>query len=161
MKNVLIVCWGNIYRSVVAEELLRKVLIDRNMQDRYRIESRGIQGAMGVPPAEHANLRGYPETYAQTRKILEAYSISISEHKVSTPISREDAERADVILVLGEEALNKLQAEWQEAPAITQKMRLLSSVADPHNQKDADYLQNVVTQIAEDIHRFAKTEFSQ
>lgn len=155
VKNVIFVCWGNIHRSVIAEELLRKIVTDRGIQTHYRIESRGIQGAMGVAPPEHLNLRGYPETYARTSKALEAYSIKVPESKLSTPISQDDADRADKILVLGDDAHQKLRTEWHDKPAILKKIYLLSTAEDPHNKTDPKYLQDVVRQIAEDVHRFA------
>lgn len=154
-KNILIICRGNIHRSVIAEELLRKIIAERGDEARYRIESRGIQGTMGVVAPEHTNLRGYPETYHYTSKALEAYSVSIPENKISTPVSQADADHANFILVLGSDAYRKLQVEWKDRPKFLSKMYLLSDVADPHRSKDADHLQGVVRQIFEDVRRFA------
>ena len=158
VKNIIVVCWGNIYRSVIAEELLRKIVTDRGMHAHYRIESRGIQGTMGVAPPEYSNLRSYQETYAHTSKALEAYSIKMPENKISTPISQDDIDHADKILVLGDDAYQKLRTEWRYKPAILKKMFLLSKVEDPHNRKDERYLQDIVQQIADDVNQFAHDE---
>jgi len=156
VKNIIVVCWGNIYRSVIAEELLRKIVTDRGMHAHYRIESRGIQGTMGVAPPEYSNLRSYQETYAHTSKALEAYSIKMPENKISTPISQDDIDHADKILVLGDDAYQKLRTEWHDKPAVLGKIFLLSTVEDPHNKTDPQYLQKIVRQIVNDIYRFAR-----
>ena len=155
-KNILIVCWGNIHRSVIAEEMLRKILNERSLQDEYAVESRGIQGAYDIEPAKHPNLRDYPETYESTREALEQYGIFIPESKRSQPMTSQDLASADVILAIGSESYEKIMTN---SPITSSKLRLLADIKDPHGSSDQIFLKEVVDDLHEAVEKFADEYF--
>jgi protein-tyrosine-phosphatase len=48
LKTVLVVCNGNIHRSVIAEFCLNKALEEMNLSKRLIAISRGLQGTLGT-----------------------------------------------------------------------------------------------------------------
>lgn len=134
-KLILMVCRGNIHRSVIAEACLNQRLAAEGLSDRYEVESRGLQGAAGTKSAEYSNIRGYPNTWPRAEPSLNALGIDIPVDKISTPITREDAEKAAVIfaldhVVLRDEPGSALQTQF---PDLVGKMRLLRSIEGADN----------------------------
>lgn len=65
--NILFVCLGNICRSPSAEAIMKKLIEQRGLQDKYFIDSAGIIGFHSGEPADmrmrkHAEKRGYTIT---------------------------------------------------------------------------------------------------
>lgn len=64
MKNILFVCLGNICRSPAAEGVLKKLLVDHSIENKFLVDSAGTSSFhAGQPPDQrmsyHASLRGY------------------------------------------------------------------------------------------------------
>jgi protein-tyrosine-phosphatase len=158
-KFILTICNGNIHRSVIAEQVIRKSLFSRELTDEYEVESRGIQGSGGTGPAKHSNIRDYPEECRLTFAALQPYEIEIPADKVSTPISRTDAERAAVILVMDEKTLrNPTNGLEKQFPDLKHKMILLTDLGDskeilpdPHGVTNPEIYKNLVRVIHDSV----------
>lgn len=74
MRSILLVCTANICRSPMAEGVLRKLLTDEGLLDRFEIDSVGTHDyQVGKPPfetaVECAKKRGYEIHHLVSRKI--------------------------------------------------------------------------------------------
>jgi protein-tyrosine-phosphatase len=87
-KNILVVCRGNIARSPIASELIKKEFIGRGIEKIYNVISRGVQGNRVDPElVMHTNIVHYPSIYKNVKPMLNKYAIDFSAH-VSTPIGK-------------------------------------------------------------------------
>ena len=157
MKKILIICWGNIHRSVIAEQMLLNALRELGLAQDYAVTSRGIQGTMKVDPPRHLNLRDYPEQYSIIEGALARYGVHIPPEKKATPVSAHDAHEADIILVLGRAVMGKLQDEWGARSELLEKTRLLADVEDPYQERSAETLRDIVGEIHVAISGFASS----
>jgi protein-tyrosine phosphatase len=74
MRSILFVCTANICRSPMAEGVLRKLLAEKGMLDKFEIDSAGTHDyQIGKPPFETAvectKKRGYEIVHLVSRKI--------------------------------------------------------------------------------------------
>ena len=74
MRSILLVCTANICRSPMAEGVLRKLLTDEGLVDKFEIDSVGTHDyQVGKPPfetaVECAKKRGYAINHLISRKI--------------------------------------------------------------------------------------------
>lgn len=99
--NVLFVCFGNISRSFLAENLLR-----------YHIQRIGANG-IGVASAGLCAYPGNPSDPVMV-DFLTTSGIPISSH-TAKPITTEDVDWADRILVMEEDHAVVLSRKWPEA----------------------------------------------
>ena len=108
MVKILFVCHGNICRSPMAEFLMKKLVLDKGMADKFLIES----------AATSTEELGNPVHYG-TRQVLKKYNIDFS-NKRARQIRLEDYQKYDYIIgmdrynlrnmirVFGEDKQNKL-----------------------------------------------------
>lgn len=108
MIKILFVCHGNICRSPMAEFLLKKLVSDKGVADKFLIES----------AATSTEELGNPVHYG-TRQVLKKYNIDFS-NKRARQINSSDYEKYDYIIgmdrynmrnmirVFGEDKQNKL-----------------------------------------------------
>lgn len=94
-RHVLIVCHANTSRSVIAEAVLLRLLRDRGVGNRCRVESGGI-----APFARDGSLPSL-----DARLVLEGVGLALRSDAGATDLKRhpEIVERADVILAMTEE----------------------------------------------------------
>jgi protein-tyrosine-phosphatase len=95
-KTIVFVCAGNIHRSAIAEQVLKKILKDKGLDNQFEIISRGIKGSAGTQPTAHKNITKYNE-WSASRPSLEELGIDITKHEAK-PISEDIAEKADVMI---------------------------------------------------------------
>ena len=98
---VLFVCYGNVYRSAVAEQCFKQFVAAAGISDQVQVRSRGIQGFSGEPMPEFSNLRYYHEVWAAAEECLTELGISLDGH-VATPISSADMEESDIVIAMDE-----------------------------------------------------------
>jgi protein-tyrosine-phosphatase len=154
MKTVLFVCLGNISRSVIAEHLLRKILIEQNLSEVIRVQSCGLKGSAGTTPTKFPNLSGYVSEYAAARSVLERYEIDISEH-VATPINLQAMRAADVVIAMDtsvlSEAPNSLTKQFPEERSKTRLFTGLSGeqsdIVDPCGNTDENRYVKIIGEI--------------
>ncbi len=151
MKTILIVCKGNIYRSVIAELCMQKEIKKIGKEDTISVVSRSLQGTMGLPLPKHLNLRDYSEEYNLAKPYLDNIGIEIPIDKKSTPIDNDIIHQAEQILAMDSYILTKLKEQF---PQYFYKIRLfgelstdVSDIIDPNGNKDSESHQMVIISI--------------
>lgn len=121
--TILLVCFGNLCRSPMAEALLRERLRREGREVEYQVCSAGTWASNGQPAADYA-----------IQTMLER-GIDISGHR-SHSLTREDMEEADLILVMSAGYKEAIELEFPESRG---KTYLLSEmvgrsydIADPY-----------------------------
>ena len=112
MKKILFVCHGNICRSVMAEMVMRHMVVEAGREDEFVIDScatsreeigndiyppaKRCLSAHGVPFTRHAARQITKEDYANFDLILcmEAYNIRNLRHTLGATLLDEDAKLA-------------------------------------------------------------------
>ena len=90
-KHIAFVCNGNIHRSVVAAESLRKILNERKIGQSFFVDSYGLQGTKGTDLPKHKHLFEYPKEWEAAKPTLQKLDIDISKHsfqKISGAVMR-------------------------------------------------------------------------
>lgn len=135
-KNILIVDMGNIMRSVIAEELIRRKLAKDGLSDSISISSRGLQGTPATPVAPmHGNLSFYNEVngsnaWESSQPALAKLGIeeAFKEHR-STVVSVADLEQAVIIIVTDAKVMeNPEYGLYKQFPGFEDKMILITEL---------------------------------
>lgn len=127
MKKVLFVCLGNICRSPAAEEIMRKLVEDAELEDSFVLDSAGLIDYHEGEPADgrmraHAARRGYRLTH------------------LSRPVKYDDFFDFDVIVGMDDRNISKLRAmapgleEEQKVVRMTDycRLKVVDHVPDPY-----------------------------
>jgi len=126
-KTVLVVCRGNIGRSPFTEAVLAKEVARQNLSKEVQVISRGVQGTSVDPePVQFPNITYYPQMYHDAKPVLDELDVDLSDH-TSTPISKTDAETADILLAVDDKTQQALQTLF---PDQSQKIHLVSEIID-------------------------------
>jgi protein-tyrosine phosphatase len=88
-KRILVVCYGNICRSPIAEALLQKALRDAKLERHWSVRSAGVGALPGTPAARGA------QSAAATR------NLDLSAHR-ARKLTVEMAREADLLVALDE-----------------------------------------------------------
>lgn len=123
MKNVLIVCTGNVCRSPMAKALIRKEIEDRGLDSDIAVDSAGTYAMV-----EHPASRGSVSAMAQR-------DLDISEHRAKQ-LTTDLVNQADVILVMEERHRRSIFVTW---PRAVMKTLLLSELSGDHAGIDDPY----------------------
>lgn len=109
-KIIILVCRGNIARSVIAEHIVKREMARKGLNRSFIVISRGIQGSVIDPePVKYPNISYYPELYESAESFLKDANIDIASH-VSTVISDRDARWASAIFAMDQKTLAGLKA---------------------------------------------------
>lgn len=95
-KIVLVVCGGNIHRSVIAQLCLSRELVNIRQEAEFEILSRGIQGTI------YPNLRYYAMEYGHTEPCLKKIGVEIPLEQKAMLIDEEVVKQASLILAMDE-----------------------------------------------------------
>jgi len=117
--NILFVCTGNVSRSFLAEMLLKNE-IKRHKLKNFSVSSTGISAYPGSP--------GDPEMVNYLSKI----GVPSENHK-ARPITEEDVNLADLILVMEKAHLKIIESQWPQAK---DKLELLGKYIAPDQAED-------------------------
>jgi protein-tyrosine-phosphatase len=150
-KLIVFVCNGNIERSVIAEACLKKILRERHLDGKYRVESFGLQGTFGTPEPIGRSLVDYPEEWAAAKPTLEILGIDISKHSFQK-LTRRTVILADIIISMDRkcltEACNALEHTY---PEYARKFHLFSELSfraedttDPFASNDPNLHRNLI-----------------
>ena len=150
-RLVVVVCRGNIGRSPFTEAVLNVELTKRNLNEKIRVISRGVQGTIVDPePVKFSNITHYPEMYKDAKPILEELGIDLSAH-VSTPINEVDAKAADILLAVDGKTRESLAVLFPDRVA---KIHLMSElvnenrdIVDPEGVSGADKQRQIFTDL--------------
>jgi protein-tyrosine-phosphatase len=123
MKNVLVVCTGNVCRSPMVKALIRKEIADRGLSSQVTVDSAGTYAKIGYPASQ-----GSVNAMAQR-------GLDISDHRAKQ-LSAALIEAADVILVMEEQHRRSIFVSW---PRALMKTLLLSELAGDHADVEDPY----------------------
>lgn len=106
-RTILFVCHANTSRSAIAQALLRKLLAERGLADRYHVLSGGI-----APYARDGAL-----VSLDARLVLRDEGIELPPDTVATDLKRNRhlIDQADLILAMTAEQIHMLRTGWPEA----------------------------------------------
>ena len=98
MIKVLFVCLGNICRSPMAEMVLKNMVENRGLKEKFYIDSAGTSDY---------NEKTHAGIYYETREILNQMNIPFEEH-YSRQMKKEDYDRFDYILGMDEKNIKDI-----------------------------------------------------
>jgi len=135
IKNILVVCIGNICRSPMAEYFLKREFPD------LTIHSAGISGLIGQPADSKAQL------------CMQRLDIDISEH-IARQLNAELIKQADLILVMSQNQQRHIEQTWPFSKGKAFRLGHWQSrnVADPyrHDQSVFNKTCQLIQQCAAD-----------
>ena len=107
MRRILIICHANTSRSIIAEQVLLRLLASKGVADRFEVRSGGI-----APYARDGSL-----VSLDARFVLRDIGIDLPEGAGATDLKRQRhlIEHADVILAMTEEQRAQLGKGFPEA----------------------------------------------
>ena len=155
MRMILVVCNGNMHRSVIAEECIKNALNKNGLTEEYFVLSRGLQGTGGTKPPKYPNLRNYPLEWSLTEPILDELDITIPTDKVSTPIDEKIVTESSLIIAMENGVLfTKENSLVRQFPKMRFKMKLFTEledkaddIVDLYSQKDPAIVRREVMRI--------------
>lgn len=123
-KLIVMVCNGNIHRSVIAEHCFNRVLELKGLSGKFIIISRGLQGTLGTIIPKGKNLCEYPLEWSLSGPILLELNINISTHR-TTPVDASIIKKASFILAMDRGVLiDRPNSLIKQFPQYAYKMRL-------------------------------------
>ena len=133
MKKIIVfICNGNIHRSVIAAECLKKIFKERRIGSKFLIESYGLQGTKGTDVQKHKRLSEYPKEWKAAKPTLQKLGIDISRHNFQK-ISASVMKRASVIIAMDNKvysgAKNSLKKQF---PKYIEKIHNFSELTIDH-----------------------------
>lgn len=126
-QGILMLCMGNICRSPAAEAVFKGLLREKNLEDKFFVDSCGTGGGSPNWYMEDgmSHHEGYP---ADTRMTYSAGKRGIKVDSISRPLQKEDFDRFDWIIAMDSmnvEAIDTAREHWGvENPRA--KVKLLS-----------------------------------
>lgn len=98
-KLIVFICNGNIHRSVIAAESLRKILKEQKIFQIFLVDSYGLQGTKGTDLPKHAHLWEYPKEWKAAKPTLQKFGIDISNHSFQK-ISEAAMKKAGAVIAM-------------------------------------------------------------
>jgi protein-tyrosine-phosphatase len=133
-KLILFICNGNIYRSVIAEKYLTKILQEKDLDNKFSIASYGLQGARNTDKPMHKNLKKYPREYKAALPTLREFKIKINDHS-SQKITPTAVKKATVIIAMDKKIYSRSKNSlFKQFPGSKQKIHIFSELTK--NRKD-------------------------
>jgi protein-tyrosine-phosphatase len=114
MPSLLIVCSANQCRSPMAEALFKALLVEKNVNEPWRVESAGTWANEGAPATQFA------------RQVMRERGLDIEDHR-SQPVTGALLEAFDLVLVMEERHRAFIQTEF---PDHADKVHLFSAIVD-------------------------------
>lgn len=154
-KLILIVCNGNIHRSVIAEQCINRALQQNGLEIKYAAVSRGLQGTGNTKLPQYRNLQGYPLEWSMSEPFLAKFGIIIPENQVTTSVDAKIVGEATLILVMDRGTLlERPNSLVRQFPLSGFKMRLFrelegktDDVPDCFGQRDPNYYRRTISMI--------------
>ncbi len=103
---ILTVCYGNIHRSVVAEQSLRQALQVNGLSEEVIVTSRGLQGFHGESPPKGRNIGDYPEQWSNVQSVAMELELDLCNH-VARPLDNNIVSQASLILAMDVEVMSE------------------------------------------------------
>ncbi|MBI4056455.1 MAG: low molecular weight protein arginine phosphatase [Elusimicrobia bacterium] len=122
--KILFVCTGNTCRSVMAHQMLKKMLADKNLKEpQWEVRSCGVAvwTDMLIPPI--------------VLEVLESHGIPRFHYR-PTPIDQKLVDWADLILVMTWGHLNGIQTNYPQAKQKTYRLKEFAGLEKPWDIPD-------------------------
>ena len=152
-RTILVVCWGNIFRSPVAEVLINQKISEIGLSENVHCISRGIQGQKGIPAPKYLRFPKYTTEYDLAIPILEKYGVNIDDH-ISKPIDEEIIQDADLIIALGDKIMNDKQGGLATYGEEVRQKTIIHEVLDPAEEKITNKYELIVPEIISAVEGF-------
>jgi protein-tyrosine-phosphatase len=110
---ILFVCTGNTCRSLIAEQVARRMIEERGLSGQVEVRSAGISASSGGRAPEN------------TIRVLRQAGIDLTHH-TTTPLDKEMVEEADLILAMDQGHVERILNRF---PTIKRKVFLLNEFA--------------------------------
>jgi protein-tyrosine-phosphatase len=123
MKNVLVVCTGNVCRSPMVKALLRREMAARGLDNEVFVDSAGTYAMVGHPASQ-----GSVNAMAER-------GLDINDHRAKQ-LTADLVEQADVIIVMEERHRRSIFVTW---PRAVRKTLLLSELSGGHDDVEDPY----------------------
>lgn len=151
-KVILVVCNGNIHRSVIAEHCLKRSLKKYGIDEKFVVISRGTQGTCETNTPKGKNIYNYPMELSCTKPALDEIEIVIPKEQQTTPVDLVIVESASVILAMDRGTLSeRLNSLLKQFPQYGYKMHLFrelegknEDVPDCFGSNDKNFHREVV-----------------
>ncbi len=98
-KLIVFICNGNIHRSVIAAESLRKILKEKKWGHKFSVTSCGLQGTKGTDLPKHRHLSEYTKEWKAAKPTLQKFGIDIRKHSFQK-ITATVMKKADVVIAM-------------------------------------------------------------
>jgi len=105
-KLIVFICNGNIHRSVIAAEFLRKILKEHRIGRKFSVTSYGLQGTKGTDLPKHKHLSKYPKEWKAAKPTLQKFGIDISKHSFQK-ITPTVMKRASVVIAMDDKVYSR------------------------------------------------------
>ena len=131
-KLIIFICNGNIHRSVIAAESLRKVLKEQGTGSEFLVNSYGLQGTKGTKLPKHRRLSDYPAEWATAKPVLQKLSIDISKHRFQK-INAGVMKKANVVVAMDNKVYSRAKNSLrQQFPTQVHKIHRFSDLTANH-----------------------------
>jgi protein-tyrosine-phosphatase len=173
-ETILVVDRGNIQRSVVAQLVFQRIIKERGLEQRYRVISRGMQGAPASPEIPmHNNLRFYSAANGSAGMEWENSEPTLRElglleeftkHK-ATVLNRKDLEEAILVISLDTPTVSDptygIEAQFKEFKGkvmlFTEMVGSGAGIADGYGSSDPKRHRQLIL----DVDRIARQGFDE
>ncbi|HEY4498796.1 MAG TPA: hypothetical protein VJH94_01900 [Candidatus Paceibacterota bacterium] len=135
MKKVIaFICNGNIQRSVIAAESLKRVLRELHIDSGFSVVSFGLQGTGGTNPPKHTYLSKYPKEWMAAKPTLERLDIDIRRHRFQK-ISERAMKKAHVIIAMDNKTYSRAKNSLiKQFPNYKEKIHRFSKLTAHHTE---------------------------
>lgn len=136
-KKILVVCYGNIYRSPIASALINQQIKKSELQNKVECNSCGIQGSNNVPKPKFSNFSFYKDKYRILKPIFNKLKIDIDDHR-SKPVTRKLVKSATIVIAMDKKTLKGSSGLQKQFPEYVSKMILFTSLYSSTDKNIAD-----------------------
>jgi protein-tyrosine-phosphatase len=131
-KLIVFICNGNIHRSVIAAESLRKIFKEQKISRGFFVDSYGLQGTKGTNLPKHKHLSEYPKEWEAAKVTLQELGIDISKHSFQK-ISEAVMKKASVVIAMDNKVYSKAKNSlMNQFPNYAEKIHRFSELTMNH-----------------------------